>query len=227
MTEERLHLPPCTPGRKHKPFLWRELQWWVAGKQPLWPRLWGWGRLVCSGTPPILGCKLKVSPCRDGGFLPPVKVCLTVFRQKAVCSHSRFLSQYASYTGLTLTQCSLEDHFLRQRIQCSQLTLLTICRKKGYDFKSSLASGAGGYLAKSLKQCNILRSPEYTFNTSLSFRSQWLKSKHNLLRATSQVSRKQTQEVACPAVEVSVDDRGLSGVDKLSSYQKQLREISS
>lgn len=40
------------------------------------------GRLVGSGTPLILGCRLKISPCRAGGFPPPAKVCLTVFRQK-------------------------------------------------------------------------------------------------------------------------------------------------
>lgn len=42
----------------------------------------GQGRLVGSDTPPILGCRLKVSPCRAGVFPPPAKVCLTVFRQK-------------------------------------------------------------------------------------------------------------------------------------------------
>lgn len=125
----------------------------------------------------------------------------------AVCSHSWLLPQYASWILLniqvcgTLTKFWLEDHFLREMIQCSYLRLLLVSTMDGYGFEWSLTSWVGSYLAKSLIQCNLLRSPEHNLNISLcpSGRSAGndisrLSWEQNLLWAKSQLTRKQNAE---------------------------------
>lgn len=97
--KETACVPACTLRRKPTLVLQRELQQWAAAKPPLSVKAQGQGRLVGSGTPPIFSCRLKVSPCRAGGFPPPAEACLTVSRQK---DRSHQLPQLTSSLGCFL-----------------------------------------------------------------------------------------------------------------------------